>query len=362
MEKSIMRTLILCLLITPLFQGCTSFQTQGVQGERRVALVIGNSDYVDVDWGNLPSVKKDVEDMTNTLRSLGFHVLQVKDADKDKMELALQAFKELLKKEANTSVQATSTETEEKTTEKENTLVALFYYAGHGLALGNETYLVPIGMKNENLSEEEYLNKNALTRTKVYEVYNDEELKSIKKRINFIILDACRTDLQIPSNNTEPNKDVSTLGPDTKIANSEEKKQPTITSGANPGIFEEMPPHTFLAYATAKENPAYATKPEDDPNNADKKEINNSIYTGQLLRFISIPGLPISELFGKVNEAVVEETKQIQKSQKLKNENLQENEKEPTIVIQDPHFSSNEISSEVNFVFRKEAVNQAPRW
>jgi len=341
MEKSIMRTLILCLLITSLFQGCTSFPTQGVQGERRVALVIGNFDYSKEaqedkplkDWINAPSVKKDVEDMTNTLRSLGFHVLQVKNADKKQMEVALQAFKALLKKEANTFVQANNTETEDKTTEKENTLVALFYYAGHGLTSGNETYLVPIGMKTENLSKEEYLKENAFTRTKVYEVYNDEALKSIKKRINFVILDACRTDLQIPPNNNEHNDNDGnvSLGVEREIADSEEKKP--ATSGSNPG--KEIPPYTFLGYATAKYSSATAFKDEQ----------KNSVYTEKLLYFISKPGLFVFELFDKVGKAVVEERR----------------ENSPDKPTQKPHFSSNEMS-EVNFVFRPEAVNQTPRW
>ena len=361
-----MRTLILCLLIIPLFQGCTSFSTQsssvqGVQEERRIALVIGNNDYANNKHAqpqqdhnissltfksNLPSVMKDVDDMSKTLKDLGFEVLVVRNADKRDMKIALKAFKRLLDKASEPS-------TEDKIKEKEKTVVALFYYSGHGMASDNETYLIPIGMKpiptdDKGSLDKSLLEQEALRRTDVYNELKitDVKKRDVKKRINFVILDSCR---DTGSSNNEDANNISltpkgprwTVGESNAIVLKGPKREVKLDAsvGANQSLLTKMPDHTFLAYATARDNSSIGTTDER----------LNSLYTKHLLRFISIPGLPISELFGKVNEAVVEETKQIA-------------EKNPKFKIQEPHFSSNEISSEVNFVFRKEAVNQAPRW
>ncbi len=91
--------------------------------ERRLALVVGNSAYKHT--AELTNPLNDARDLAAALEKTGFEVIVAVDADKAKMDSALRAFAERL-------AQAD---------------VALFYYAGHGLQVGNQNYLVPVDAK-----------------------------------------------------------------------------------------------------------------------------------------------------------------------------------------------------------------------
>ncbi|HEY4164936.1 MAG TPA: caspase family protein, partial [Dongiaceae bacterium] len=92
--------------------------------EPRIALVIGNSNYGG-DLGRLPNPVNDAELMSSTLRKLGFQVIKVTDADQRQMKRAIADFGTKL---ANAGSQA----------------VGLFYYAGHGLQIDGENYIIPV--------------------------------------------------------------------------------------------------------------------------------------------------------------------------------------------------------------------------
>src|SRR5262245_48256194 len=79
------------------------------QAQDRVALVIGNSKYVNVE--PLPNPANDARTVAKTLRDIGFDVTDGFDLARDSMEQQIRAF---LRK-------------------AENANVRLFYYAGHGL-------------------------------------------------------------------------------------------------------------------------------------------------------------------------------------------------------------------------------------
>ena len=87
---------------------------------QRVALVIGNADYIYT--APLANPVKDAADMAATLRRLGFKVMSYQDLDRVHMERAFRGFARALA-DAET---------------------ALFYYAGHGLQVDGRNYLVPI--------------------------------------------------------------------------------------------------------------------------------------------------------------------------------------------------------------------------
>src|SRR5215468_5240178 len=76
--------------------------------ERRVALVVGNSNYKATGL-SLPNPRNDADDVSAVLKSLGFEVVTALDATKRGMEVKLQEFGRL-------TVNADS---------------ALFFYAGH---------------------------------------------------------------------------------------------------------------------------------------------------------------------------------------------------------------------------------------
>lgn len=129
--------------------------------EKRVALVIGNSAYVHTT--PLTNPLNDARDMTEALKATGFEVVEAVDADKLKLDGALRSFTDKLA-EAD---------------------VALFFYAGHGLQVGAQNYLVPIDAR---LDRERDLEFEAV---KLDFVLRQMEIDR-EGKTSIVILDACR--------------------------------------------------------------------------------------------------------------------------------------------------------------------------
>lgn len=90
--------------------------------ETRTALVIGNGAYQDAPLRNPAN---DARDMAAKLRELGFQVIERIDADRQTMRQALREFEQQLRQQRG---------------------VGLFYYAGHGVQLKGQNYLIPVGV------------------------------------------------------------------------------------------------------------------------------------------------------------------------------------------------------------------------
>ena len=88
--------------------------------ERRVALVIGNSAYQHT--GLLANPKNDAADVTAALKRHGFEVTEGYDLDKAAMDRIIRRFADQMR----------------------GAPVAVFFYAGHGLQVGGQNYLVPV--------------------------------------------------------------------------------------------------------------------------------------------------------------------------------------------------------------------------
>jgi WD40 repeat protein len=128
---------------------------------KRVALVIGNSNYSSV--ARLNNTINDANTMSETLKSLGFEVIKVLDGDYEKMKAAIYNFGDQI----------------------QDVDVSLFYYAGHGLEVDGTNYLVPVDA-NINSALDVKLKTIPLTGVlRTMEFTNEEGL-------NMIILDACR--------------------------------------------------------------------------------------------------------------------------------------------------------------------------
>ena len=85
-----------------------------------VALVIGNSKY---HWeAPLPNVRRDAPDITKRLQAFGLKTEFLQDVGRDAMRQAIDRF----------------------TAASRGANFAAFYFAGHGVALGKDTYLVPV--------------------------------------------------------------------------------------------------------------------------------------------------------------------------------------------------------------------------
>jgi uncharacterized caspase-like protein len=129
--------------------------------ENRVALVIGNASYAHTT--PLANPLNDARDMSSALKSIGFDVVEALDADKSQLDSALRSFADKLA----------------------GADVALFFYAGHGLQVGRENYLMPIDAK---LKRERDLQFEAVGLDFVMrQMEIDREGKT-----TIVILDACR--------------------------------------------------------------------------------------------------------------------------------------------------------------------------
>jgi uncharacterized caspase-like protein len=90
---------------------------------KRVALVIGNSGYRYT--GELANPRNDATDIAVAFKALGFDVVEGLDLDKAAFDLKLRGFAEALS----------------------GAKVGVFFYAGHGLQIAGQNYLVPIDAK-----------------------------------------------------------------------------------------------------------------------------------------------------------------------------------------------------------------------
>jgi hypothetical protein len=134
-----------------------------IGGGRRIALVIGNSDYKYVP--RLGNPRNDAQLMAETLRSEGFSLVGNKaqiDLDKTAFDHAVQNF-------GNRLPGAT---------------IALFYFAGHGVQVKGANYLVPI---SANPTKESDVDFQMVDAEAVLHQMQDGGAK-----LNIMILDACR--------------------------------------------------------------------------------------------------------------------------------------------------------------------------
>jgi hypothetical protein len=128
--------------------------------ETRVALVIGNSAYTAV--APLPNTARDADAVAQALRNAGFGTVQVQnDMGYDAMRRALRDF----------------------AVEAERADWALVYYAGHGIEVGGQNYLIPVDARLRTDRDVQF-----------EAVPLDQVLGSVEgaKKLRLVILDACR--------------------------------------------------------------------------------------------------------------------------------------------------------------------------
>lgn len=128
---------------------------------KRVALVIGNSNYTNVI--DLKNPVNDADLMQQTLTDVGFEVIRYNDLDQRGMKKAMLEFGRKLKEGAEAS---------------------MFYYAGHGIEIGGVNYLVPVDADLQSSDEADIQNVSVNSFLSLTENSNVP--------MNIIILDACR--------------------------------------------------------------------------------------------------------------------------------------------------------------------------
>lgn len=160
MLKKFAFAIFIWLLLMPVLQGQSTQQGSRVFQNKRVALVVGNSDYL---IGPLKNPVNDARAMKTALEKTGFEVLYYENiTNKDNFTRAVRTFGQKL----------------------QNGEVGLFYFAGHGLQVKGINYLVPI--KAEVLSEPE-------VEFECLDVgFVLAQMEAANNRMNIVILDACR--------------------------------------------------------------------------------------------------------------------------------------------------------------------------
>lgn len=136
-----------------------------VFAESRVALVIGQSAYRSVTA--LPNPVNDAKAMTGLLSSAGFDVTAVTDVSQNELRQAVGDFAA-------------------KIAGKGPDTVALVFYAGHGVQIDGENFLMPVDV---NISREADVPLQAV---RLNDVMNT--LASVPTKLRIVMLDACRND------------------------------------------------------------------------------------------------------------------------------------------------------------------------
>jgi hypothetical protein len=217
--------------------------TANAFADKRVALVMGNSAYKNVV--RLPNPAEDASAIASMLKSIGFDtVLERNDLSGTAMRRAVREFTEAA----------------------EDADIAVVFYAGHGMEIDGNNYLIPIdAMLDSDLDvDDEAVSLDRFMRS----------LESVR-RLRLIILDACR--------DNPFTKRIKRTAASRSIGRGLARIDPAISD-------------TLVAFA------AKAGSTASDGNG------KHSPFTSALLETIPVPGLDIRLALGRVRDEVWEKT------------------------------------------------------
>jgi Caspase domain len=206
--------------------------------ENRIALVIGQSNYRAVVA--LPNPANDAKAMSQLLGEAGFEVERAADLSQNEMREKVSDFAA-------------------KVAAKGPDTVALVFYAGHGLQIDGENYLVPVDVDPKREAD------IPLQAVRLNDVLNT--LTSVPSKMRILLLDACRNN-PFPEINKTAGHGLAILDAKT---------------GA---------PGTFMSFSTSPGAEAEDGSGTDSP------------YTTALLSAAKQPGLSIEDAFKRVRVAV----------------------------------------------------------
>lgn len=203
---------------------------------KNYALLFGNSTY---SIGPLVNPGNDAQELGNSLRAIGFDTSIKLNQDADGMKNAIREFAEKL---------------------KGNDGIGFFFFAGHGVQVNGENYLLPVGFHFRNEQEVE---KHAVPANMVLRYMEDA-----KNRVNLVVLDACRNNPFIKTRTLK----VRGLAP------------------------MDAPSGSLVAFSTAP-----GTEASDGSG-------RNGLYTKHLMTNLKVPGLTIEQVFKRTREGVENES------------------------------------------------------
>jgi uncharacterized caspase-like protein len=221
------------LLIAGIF-----WSSQAAVADNRVALVIGQSNYQAVVA--LPNPANDAKAVSQLLTEAGFEVVSAADLSQTEMREKIADFAAKVASEGPDTI-------------------ALVFYAGHGLQIDGENFLVPVDVDPKREAD------IPLQAVRLNDILNT--LNSVPSKMRIVLLDACRNN-PFPTINQSAGRGLAIV--DAKI-------------GA---------PGTFLSFSTSPGAEA------EDGSGAD------SPYTSALLLAAKEPGLSIEDTFKRVRVSV----------------------------------------------------------
>ena len=221
------------------------FSSEGAHADKRVAFVVGNGAYKNAP--QLPNPPMDAKLMASTLRNVGFDVVEGYNLTRDRMTEKLLEFGH----------------------KAEGADIAVFYYAGHGIAMGGTNYLLPV---DADLKSEADVKLGATINV---DVTLDQTMQDAK--VKLVFLDACRDNPFAA-----------------RMRSAKLSRGLTVDSG--------------LAAMNSGQGTliAFATSPGQTALDGDKG--TNSPFTRALVANITQPGVEIQQAMTKVRAEVNEET------------------------------------------------------
>ena len=215
------------------------------QADKRVAFVVGNGAYKNV--AALPNPAIDAKSMARLLRNVGFEVVEGSNLTRDKMTERLLDFGK----------------------KAEGADVALFFYAGHGIAVNGTNYLLPV---DADLKSEMDVKLGAAINV---DVTLEQTMGDAK--VKLVFLDACR---------------------DNPFAARIRSAKATRSVNVQTGLAEmKSGEGTLIAFATGPGQTAL-----------DGEVGTNSPFTRALMANIASPGMEIQQAMTKVRAQVQDET------------------------------------------------------
>ena len=235
---------VFALLVAPLGIALWLAWSGAAAAAARVALVVGNGDYA-AEIGKLKNPTSDAKMMADTLTGLGFEVALVTDADQKAMKRAIREFGQNLRATGPNGI-------------------GLFYYAGHGVQVDGENFLLPIGAE---IQAEGDVELEAVSASSIL-----SQMQVAGNAVNLVFLDACRN---------------------TPLTRS-------FRSGSRGLARVDAPRGSFVGYSTA---------PGDVSVDG---ESSNSPYALALVEELNTPGISIEEAHRAVRGKVLAATNQRQ--------------------------------------------------
>src|ERR1700676_1205900 len=236
-----MRLLILALSVISILAS-----SNVAKADRRVAFVVGNGAYKNV--AQLPNPPVDAKAMAAVLRNVGFEVVEGTNLTRDKMTEKLLDFGK----------------------KAQGADVAVFFYAGHGIAISGTNYLLPI---DADIKSEMDVKLGAAINI---DLTLDQTMGDAK--VKLVFLDACR---------------------DNPFAAKMKSNSATRSVNVQTGLAEmKSGEGTLIAFATGPGQTAL-----------DGQEGTNSPFTRALLANIATPGVEIQQAMTQVRAEVNEEAR-----------------------------------------------------